>query len=106
MNKRELLKKLLHIPQKVQPSFWGKQFRILNSVLKKFPDLKFWEQLVVVKVNCLTLYAGEDANGISEKYKKYIFQPELKNMEIKIGEKIGPDYNINIKPKSIKDFLK
>jgi len=43
MNKRELLNKLLHIPKKVHPSFWGKQFRILNSLLKKFPDMKFWE---------------------------------------------------------------
>ena len=106
MNKRELLRKLLHIPQKVQPSFWGKQFRILNSLLKKFPDLKFWEQIVVVKVNCLTLYAGEDANGISEKYKKYVFQPVFKNTEVQIGEKTGQDYNISIKPKTVKDFLK
>ncbi len=106
MNKKELLKKLLHIPQKVHPSFWGKQFRILNSLLKKFPDPKFWEQIVVVKVDCLTLYAGEDANGIAYKYKKYIFQPELKNIEVQIGEKTGQDYNIIVKPKSIKDFLK
>jgi hypothetical protein len=106
MNKRELLNKLLHIPKKVHPSFWGKQFRILNSLLKKFPDMKFWEQIVVVRVDCLTLYAGEDANGIADKYKKYIFQPELKNLEVKLGEKAGQDYNITVKPKTIKDFLK
>ena len=88
MNKRELLRKLLHIPQKVQPSFWGKQFRILNSLLKKFPDLKFWEQIVVVKVNCLTLYAGEDANGISEKYKKYVFQPNLKIQKYRLAKRL------------------
>ena len=26
--------------------------------------MKFWEQVVVVRVDCLTLYAGEDANGM------------------------------------------
>jgi len=68
--------------------------------------MKFWEQVVVVKVDCLTLYAGEDANGIAEKYKRFIFQPELKNIEVQIGEKTGHDYNITVKPKTIKDFLK
>ncbi len=82
------------------------QFRLLNSLLNKFPDPKFWEQLSVDKVDCLTLYAGEDANGIADRYKKYIFQPEFKNADIKIGEKIGQDYNIVVKPKTIKDFLK
>lgn len=106
MNKRELLKKLLRVPNKTNKSFWGKQFRILNSLLKKFPDIKFWEQLVVVKVDCLTLYAGEDANGIADQYKKYIFQPELKNIEVKLGEKTGEDYNTTVKPKTIKEFLK
>lgn len=82
------------------------QFRLLNSLLKKFPNPEFWDQLVVDKVDCLTLYAGEDANGIADKYKKFIFQPELKNPEINIGEKAGEDYNITVKPKTIKDFLK
>lgn len=82
------------------------QFRLLNSLLKKFPNPEFWDQLVVDKVDCLTLYAGEDANGIADKYKKFIFQPELKNPEINIGEKAGEDYNITTKPKTIKDFLK
>lgn len=82
------------------------QFRLLNSLLKKFPNPEFWDQLVVDKVDCLTLYAGEDANGIADKYKRFIFQPELKNPEINIGEKAGEDYNITTKPKTIKDFLK
>lgn len=106
MNKRELLKKLLHIPQRTKKHFWGMQFRLLNSLLKKFPNPEFWDQLVVDKVDCLTLYAGEDANGIADKYKKFIFQPELKNPQINIGEKAGEDYNITTKPKTIKDFLK
>ena len=106
MNKRELLKKLLHIPKRTPKHFWGMQFRLLNSLLNKFPDPKFWEQLSVDKVDCLTLYAGEDANGIADKYKRFIFQPEFKNPEIKIGEKTGDDYNISAKPKTVKDFLK
>ena len=106
MNKRELLKKLLHIPPKVRPSFWGKQFRILNSILKKYPDEKFWEQLQIDKVSCLSLYAGEDVHGIAEKYKRFIFQPEFKNPEYKIAEKTGEDYNTVAKPKTIKGFLK
>ena len=68
--------------------------------------MAFWEQVIIVKVDCLTLYAGEDANGISDKYKKYIFQPELKNIEIQLGEKSGQDYNFTVKLKTVKDFLK
>ena len=48
----------------------------------------------------------EIKKNIQDKYKKYIFQPELKNVEVKLGEKAGQDYNITVKPKTIKDFLK
>ena len=47
-----------------------------------------------------------DFISVLYKYKKYIFQPEFKNTEVQIGEKTGQDYNISIKPKTVKDFLK
>jgi hypothetical protein len=34
------------------------------------------------------------------------FQPELKNVEIELGNKAGEDYHITHKPKTIKGFLK
>jgi hypothetical protein len=30
----------------------------------------------------------------------------LKNEEIKLGDKVGEDYNNSVKPKTIKNFLK
>ena len=58
------------------------------------------------KVDCLTLYLAEKRYEIAEKYKWFIFQPEFKNPDIKLGDKEGDDYNKETKPKTIKQFLK
>ena len=106
MNKKQILSKILNSPSYKNPAFWKKQYRLLNALLKKFPDLEFWKSLNVNKVNCLTLYCGENLYELQELYKKFIFQPEFKNPEINIGEKVGEDYNKTNKPRNIKQFLK
>jgi len=105
MNKRELLRKLVKVPENVHRSFWAKEFRILNSLLKKFPDIKFWEKLDVEKVSSLTLYAGEDVFSIEERYKKYSFKPPITNDDFTLGEKSGKDYKNPNKKKTLKQFL-
>lgn len=106
MNKRQLLQKLLFAPNKKNPKFWQKQYSLLNKLLKDFPDMKFWETHEFDKVNCLTLFLAERKYEITDKYKWFLFQPEFKNPEINIGDKTGYDYNIESKPKTIKQFLK
>lgn len=106
MNKRQLLTKLLFAPKRKNPKFWQKQFAMLKFLLNEFPDIKFWETHEFEKVNCLTLYLAEKKEEISEKYKRFKFQPEFKNPDFNIGNKTGEDYNTTVKPKTIKQFLK
>jgi len=47
-----------------------------------------------------------DMKDIEKKYRDFHYEPQYKNVEINIGEKAGQDYNIAVKPKTIKDFLK
>jgi hypothetical protein len=106
VNKRELLYKLVDVPKGAPKNFWGKEMKFLNSLLKDFPDMEFWEKTKVNKVESLILYKGKGTKIIAEQYKRYLFQPEFKNFEINLGDKAGEDYNNNTKPKTIKQFLK
>jgi hypothetical protein len=106
MNKRQLLLKLVHIPSKVPPSFWAREFKILNSLLKKYPHSEFWDKLKVDKVNSLTLYAGEDVFSIQERYNKFLVTNPIQKVNHTINKrKSGKDLKITKSPKTIKDFL-
>ena len=105
MNKKDLLLKLVNVPSKAPPSFWAKEYRILNSLLKKFPNMRFWEKIEVQKVSSLTLYAGEDVCEIHQKYKNFNFKPPIKNVNHKLGKKSGKDFTLQKKIKTIKQFI-
>ena len=106
MNKRKLIYKLVEVPKKADKAFWGKEFKLLNSLLLKFPDTNFWEKATILKVPSLAIYLSTELTELDRKYKMFNFQPELKNIKFQLGEKAGQDYNITVKPRTIKDFLK
>ena len=106
MNKRKLIYKLVEVPKKADKAFWGKEFKLLNSLLLKFPDINFWEKATILKVPSLAIYLSTELTELDRKYKMFNFQPELKNVEIELGNKAGEDYYIANKPKTIKGFLK
>jgi|TARA_R100000234_G_C5003253_1_gene181316 hypothetical protein len=106
MNKKNLLLKLVHIPSKVPSTFWGREYRLLKSLLKKYPKIEFWQQLQVDKVDSLTLYAKEDVFSIKEKYEKFVALNPVSEPDYEIKKrKSGKDYKKKPQAKTIKEFL-
>ena len=74
--------------------------------MKQHPNIEFWKKTQLKEVVSLGVFLTFDAQYLKIKYAEFNFQPELKTEEIKLGDKIGDDYNSAAKPKTIKNFLK
>lgn len=107
MNKRNLIRKIVDIPKDSRAEFWKKEFKLLNDLLKIFPDENFWEKSRFDKVPSLAIYMKDEAKLMHKTYKNFYYvPPEITISEIKLGEKAGEDYNTVKKPNNIKGFLK
>jgi len=88
------------------PAFWTKEMTFLKKLMKQYPNEDFWKKVSLKEVTSLVAFLTSEAPYIKLKYSEFNFQPELKTEEIKLGDKIGDDYNSAAKPKTIKNFLK
>ncbi len=86
--------------------FWTKEMTFLKKLMKQHPNIEFWKKTQLKEVVSLGVFLTFDAQYLKIKYAEFNFQPELKTEEIKLGDKIGDDYNNAAKPKTIKNFLK
>lgn len=106
MNKRAIIRKIIDIPKKADKNFWAKEFTLLNRLLKKFPDISFWEKSSFTKVPSIAILLTTEFSKLEIQYKQFFFQLDSPNTEIKLGDKFGEDYNTVNKIKTLKDFLK
>ena len=103
VNKKEFIKGLLKEGSTI---IWPKEMKMAKTLLQIFPNEDFWKKVSLKEVISLVAFLTSEAPYIKLKYSEFNFQPELKTEEIKLGDKIGDDYNSAAKPKTIKNFLK
>lgn len=103
---RKLVTKIIHPIPKNNKDFWAKEITLLKRLIAKYPNVDFWEKGTFKKVPSFAIYLTTEDSYLFSKYQEFLFQPETDKVEIKLGEKTGEDYNKQVKPKTIKDFLK
>ena len=105
VNKKDILKKLISAPKEQSNSFWAREYKLLKTILKKYPDLSFWEAFEIKeKPPSLKCLLNENFyRYVDRYYKKHI--PKIKNPEIKLGQKEGRKMKINNKIKTIRKFI-
>ena len=86
--------------------FWKKENALFKRLFTKYPDKEFWKKVQLKTVPSLAIYIYAEAEYLRQKFQEFNFQPETAKEEIKLGEKVGEDYNLKRKPKTLKDFLK
>ena len=86
--------------------FWTKENALFKKLITKYPNKEFWKKVQLKTVPSLAIYINIEAEYLRLKYQEFHFQPETMKEEIKLGDKVGEDYNTKKKPKSLKDFLK
>ena len=100
------IKRLVDVPPKAPQNFWARESKCLSELIKKFPDEDFWLKVSFdSKFDSLKmLRVGYYHEELSKKYARFHYDLP-KAPEIKLGEKMGKDYSVSTKPKTIRDFL-
>lgn len=107
LNKREFLLKFLKSDANI---VWPREMKIINSLLKIFPNEGFWLSLELkFKLNSLCWFLSDDGRKfLNLEYKKFTFEPEkpqifdLKNNNIEFDTKLDPN---KVAPISVREFL-
>ena len=88
-------------------SFYAREVKIFESLFKQCPKQDFWEKVKFNKEpESLSFFASEFGKKIlKEKYNEFNYKVP-KSETFSVGEKQGEDKRIEVKPKTLKDFLK
>ena len=102
-----IVKKFLK-PEKTDIN-WPNEVRIAKELFAKFPRFEFWEWYELsFYLNSLAFFKKKtNMLSLEEAYTKYMkfnnfFQQPI---DFKLGEKIGNDKEVQLKPKTLKDFI-
>ena len=106
LNKKEIVLRIITPPKSIKGAYWTREYKILNDLIKEFPNLDFWE-----KVNfhqdwdsLLILKSEYGKSLLKKKYKEFHYKIPKKE-KIKLTKKSGYDKIVEIKPKTIRGFL-
>lgn len=108
INKRNIVHKLVEVPEKGRRPFWAKEMTLLKRLESLYP-LEFLAALSFPqKFNSLAVFlSGPLVKELESRFYQFNYKPKVSTPE-KVdfrAEKHGPDITIASKPKTIKDFL-
>jgi hypothetical protein len=104
--KKNVIEKIVVVPDKQKRNFWGREIKSLNTLIEKYPEENFWKGLTFTEKfdSIIILRSGYFSEQLLKKYRRYKYTIPKQEI-IKLGEKIGDDYKKEIKPKNIREFL-
>ena len=106
-NKREVVQRLIEVPDKGRRAFWAKQMAIFNKLLDKFPKEDFWRKVCFPQKYQGMEYLLSEYGLVlvSQKYREFNYKihpaPTFSFNKNIIGE--AP--TLNPKPNTLNDFL-
>ena len=106
-NKREILFRLLHVPDKGRRPFFAREMKLLNALCNRY-SLEFMDIVSFQnKFDSLAyLVSSKLKSTLDEKFRAFNFRVDLSRYEVyNIGEKVGHDKVVLPKKKTVKDFL-
>ena len=107
LNKRQILEKLLIIPEKGRRPFFSREMKLLTDLCSKYSQ----EFMSIVsfpkKFDSLTyLISPKLTDKLDEKFRAFNFKVDFsKYPRYNIGDKFGKDAKIKPNKKTIRDFL-
>ena len=108
-NRKEILARLVVIPDKGKRSFWSREMMFLKKLEKRY-SLEFLQIVTFPKKYDSLAYLVSDAlkPTMDRKWKNFNFKVDFSKYDVhNIGEKTGKDYiSDNNKPKNTKDLFK
>jgi len=107
LNKREILFRLLDVPEKGRRPFFSREMKMLNDLIERYSQ-EFMSCISFEnKFDSLAyLTSPKLKSTLDEKFRAFNFRVDFsKYPKYNIGEKFGKDAKIKLKKKTIKDFL-
>lgn len=105
MNKKDILTKLILIPERQTASFWAREYKLLKKILERYPDVSFWRDFKMNEkpFSLKALLNNNFFRYVDKLYSKH--KPEYKNPEIQLGEKEGRKRKIKKRINTIRKFI-
>ena len=106
-NKREIIFRLLEVPDKGRRPFFAREMKMLNDLCERY-SLEFMNIVSFGKKFDSRAYLVSDKlkSTLDEKFRAFNFRVDLSKYQVyHIGEKFGEDAVVPPKNKTIKDFL-
>lgn len=108
LNKKTLLKKFVNIPEKGSRLFYMKEMTLLNSLIERYSEEFVLALKLPKKYDSMAIIVCEAyKEQIDRKFKDFTYRTDhTKYDEIILAEeKLGEDFNLINKPKTIRHFL-
>jgi|TARA_R100000700_G_scaffold40089_1_gene54699 hypothetical protein len=106
-NKREIIFRLLEVPDKGRRPFFAREMKMLNDLCERY-SLEFMDIVSFAKKFDSLAYLVSDKlkSTLDEKFRAFNFRVDLSKYETyHFGEKVGEDKTVVPKIKTVKDFL-
>jgi hypothetical protein len=106
-NKREIIFRLIEVPDKGRRPFFAREMKLLNDLCDRY-SLEFMDIVNFgKKFDSLAYLVSPKLKGVlDEKFRAFNFKVDLsKYKTYDIGEKVGEDSVITPRKRTVKDFL-
>ena len=106
-NKREIIFRLLEVPDKARRPFFAREMKMLNDLCERY-SLEFMDIVDFGKKFDSLAYLVSDKlkETLDQKFRAFNFRVDLSKYEVyDIGKKAGKDKTVSPKRKTVKDFL-
>tara|TARA_R110002110_G_scaffold150737_4_gene342831 strand:- start:279 stop:617 length:339 start_codon:yes stop_codon:yes gene_type:complete len=106
-NKRDIIQRLIIIPDKGRRPFWAKQMAILNKLLVKFPKEEFWQKTSFPKKyeGMEYLLSSYGLKFLTQKYQEFNYQIPKPPTIVFADRKLGEAPSFKHKPANLRQFL-
>ena len=106
-NKREIIFRLLEVPDKARRPFFAREMKMLNDLCERY-SLEFMDVVDFGKKFDSLAYLVSDKlkETLDQKFRAFNFRVDLSKYEVyDIGEKVWEDKVVSPKRKTVRDFL-
>jgi hypothetical protein len=105
-DKKEIISRLLNVPNNNKRFFWAREIKFLNDFLKKYNNADFWLKInFSQKYDSLVFLKGEYGEKVlRKKFSEFNYVIKTKD-DIPLGNKYGENRPHKKQNKTIKNFL-
>ena len=107
LNKREIIFRLIEVPEKGRRPFFSREMKVLNDLCDRYSQEFMSIVTFYKKIDSLAYLVSDKLKAtLDKKFRAFNFKVDFSKYPVyNIGDKVGKDRQIKNKLKTVKDFL-